>query len=328
MMTHFICPFFKTCGGCLYQDLSEEAYLEKKQAFIVRAFADHSISVTPDPIVRIPIHSRRRATFAFSGEHIGYNALKSHRIIDITECRLLKEDIVSFLPTLKQWVRILQDKGDISVLVTDSGLDIHIKTTKANHPNLPLLEQLTFMASDPAVVRLSYNQTPIVSKLPLPFPPDSFLQPSKEGEAELIRLLLEQTTDIHKAIDLFCGNGTFTRPLLANGVKITGYDCAENVRMLGSNGVMRDLFRVPLSAEEMKGVDCVILDPPRAGAKAQIEQLALANIPKIIMISCNPSTAARDSKILVNAGWQLTKVTPIDQFTWSNHIELFCVFKK
>lgn len=328
MMTHSLCPFFKICGGCLYQDLPEDAYLKKKQTFIVRAFADHGITVTPEAIRQIPIESRRRATFAFSNGHVGYNALKSHRIVDITECRLLKPDILHFLPTLRQWIQQLGGRGDVSVLATNSGLDIHIKTSQPVKPDLKRLEQLAVMASDPAVVRLSYNGTPIVSKLPLPFPPDSFLQPSQEGEEELVRLLLEQTQGIKKAVDLFCGGGTFTKPLLSQGIRAIGYDCAENVRTLGVSGRVRDLFRSPVPAEELNDADLIILDPPRAGAKAQTEQIALTTVPKIVMISCNPATAARDAAVLINAGWHLTRVVPVDQFTWSNHIEIFCVFEK
>ena len=124
-------------------------------------------------------------------------------------------------------------------------------------------------------------------------------------------------------------SGTFTKPLIQAGLTVMGYDNAsDSVKALGSNGTVRDLFRNPLLPSEFDGVDFVVIDPPRAGAKAQIEQLSQTNVPKIVMISCNPSTCARDVKVLSDNGWQLDKTTPVDQFTYSNHIELVCVLSK
>lgn len=328
MTTQTICPFFNMCGGCLYQDLPTDIYLQKKKDFVERAFADHGLKVTTEPVKTVPIQSRRRACFAFQGGKVGYNALKSHRIIEIDECRVLVPAIVSFLPTLRQWAQCLGGHGDIFVLATEWGLDIHIKTA-GGRPGLPLLEKLAIMASDAAVVRLSYNQEPIVAKVPLPLPADAFLQPSLAGEKILVDLVLQAAAGNRKAVDLFCGSGTFSRPLLAAGIRTTGYDCAaDSVAILGTNGIVRDLFRSPLLPDEMAGLDLIVLDPPRAGAKAQVEQIAQTQVPKVIMISCNPTTAARDAGILTTAGWRLTSVTPVDQFTWSNHIEIVCLFER
>ena len=328
-MTHQeLCPFFGKCGGCLYQDLTEADYHTKKKNFIKHSFQDYGIKVELSSIKTVPLQSRRRASFAYSNGRLGYNAVKSHQIIEITECRLLKPEIVNFLPTLKDWVKKLGGSGDIFVLTTDFGLDIHVKPIKAEKTSLQKLEMLISMAGDPKVVRLTYNNDPIVSKIPLPFMPEDFLQPSAEGEKILIDLMLNAAQESKKAVDLFCGGGTFTKPLLEQGIKVKGYDCSKSVERLGVNGIIRDLFRSPLLPEEMEDLDLIVLDPPRAGAKYQTEQIAKTKVPKIVMISCNPQTAARDIRILLDNGWKLTEITPVDQFTWSNHIELVCTLVK
>ena len=327
MMQKTICPFFGRCGGCLYQDLPEDAYLNKKISFIQRSFADYGLDVHPESVRGVPLGSRRRVSFSFARGKVGYNAHKSHEIIEITECRLLRPEIVSFLPELKKWVQKLGGSGDIFILLTDWGLDILIKTP-SQKLGLDQLELLAGFGGDSRVARLIYNDEPIVEKVKLPLKPNDFLQPSKEGEEILKNLLVSEVQTAHKAVDLFCGAGTFTKPLADLGVMVKGYDCSESVHLLGDKGFMRDLFRNPLLPEEMEGLDLIVLDPPRAGARAQVEQIAQTKVPKIVMVSCSPQTAARDSRILTDAGWRMTKLTPVDQFTWSNHIELVIVFEK
>jgi 23S rRNA (uracil1939-C5)-methyltransferase len=328
MTINVTCPFFKKCGGCLYQDLPFDTYLEKKKNFIERAFADRGLKIKTERIQTVPIHSRRRACFAFRNGKMGYNALKSHQIIEIDQCCLLVSEIETILPTLRQWTSRLKGNGDIFVLATEWGLDIHIKTN-GGRPDLKLLENLAEIASHNAVARLSYNNEPIASKVNLPLPAEAFLQPSQAGEKILVDLVLRGAIGHHKAVDLFCGSGTFTKPLLKQGIKTIGYDCAtDSVSLLGQNGIIRDLFRSPLLPEEMTGLDLIVLDPPRSGAKAQVEQIAKTQVPKVIMVSCNPITASRDAHILISAGWQLKSVVPIDQFTWSNHVEIVCFFER
>ena len=323
------CPFFKICGGCLYQDMPEEDYIQKKENFIRRAFQDYGLQISLEPILSVPLYSRRRACFAYEKGKLGYNALKSHKIVEITDCLLLKQTITSFLPTLRSWIKTLGGIGDVFILDTPYGLDIHIKPKKTEPLSLTKRETLAQMGNNEQIVRLIYNQEPIVSKAHLPIWPDAFLQPSQEGEDLLVRLMLSYIKDEKKAVDLFCGSGTFTNPLLKKGIKVTGYDCAtDSVNLLGQNGVVRDLFRSPLLPEELKGLDLVVLDPPRSGARLQTEQIAQTSIPKIIMISCNPQTAVRDIKILIDNGWHLKQVTPVDQFKWSNHIELVCLLER
>ena len=325
-----LCPYFGKCGGCLYRDMAFDAYLERKKNYILRCFNDYGLTPVLEEIKTVPVHSRRRATFAFNKGHLGFNAYKSHQIIDIDSCLMLTNNLVTLIPALRDLAKTLKDMGDIHVLDTPFGIDMHIKTTKPkNRPTLSLLEALAEFVRLHPIARLLYNNDPVAEKTPLPFPPDVFLQPSEAGENILKNLMCEHIQGAKTAIDLFCGTGTFTKPLIEAGLNIMGYDSAtDSVKALGSNGMVRDLFRNPLLSSEFDGIDLVVIDPPRAGAKAQIEQLAQTNVPKIIMISCNPSTCARDIKVLLNNGWQLEKTTPVDQFTYSNHIELVCILSK
>ncbi|MDD3668858.1 MAG: hypothetical protein PHX68_00975 [Alphaproteobacteria bacterium] len=324
-----ICPFFKNCGGCLYWDLPDEAYVAKKENFVRRAFADRGIDIPLSPLARIPVGTRRRACFAFHNGHLGFNAAKSHRVVDIDACPMLTPALSGLIAPLRAFVRQhIAGSGDIFVLDTPFGHDIHIKRGK-DMPDLPLLEALADFGRFNPVARLLFNGQPIFETTALPFPPDVFLQPSQAGEDALVRLVIGHAGNARTAVDLFCGTGTFTKPLIARGIRTMGYDAdARSVACLGAAGIVRDLFRNPLLPDELAGIDLAVIDPPRAGARAQTEQLAQSNIPAIVMISCNPATAARDGRMLVDAGWTLADATPVDQFTYSNHIELACLFKK
>ncbi|MBR5129983.1 MAG: class I SAM-dependent RNA methyltransferase [Alphaproteobacteria bacterium] len=324
-----LCPYFGKCGGCLYQDMPTNDYLAMKKRHVIRCFSDYNLSPNIQDIISIPIHSRRRASFAFHKDHLGFNEKKSHTIIDIKECRLLTENLCNILFPLRDFIKTLNETGDVFVLDTPYGIDMHIKTKNKNRPNLALLEKLAFFANQNNIARLLYNNDPIAEQTRLPFPPDVFLQPSLGGETTLVNLMISHIGEAKTALDLFCGTGTFTNPLINAGLIVKGYDSSvDSVKTLGTYGQVRDLFRNPLLPSELNNIDVIIIDPPRAGAKAQIEQLAQSDVRKIIMISCNPSSAARDIKVLIDNGWTLDPITLVDQFTYSGHIELFCVLSK
>jgi len=327
-MSQELCPFFGKCGGCLYQDLPWEQYVQKKQTFINRAFQDHGITVQVPKFSPLPLHIRWRATFAFQGNTLGYHGLKSHTIIPITECRLLKPDLIAVLTGMRAVIGLLKSTGSVSMATTPFGVDVHIQTQKKLSLTLPQIEELTAFARNKNLARLLINNDPLWQNAPLTQNPEEFRQPSAEGENLLKELVQQNLGNAKKILDLFCGGGTFTRPLIDKGLDVMGYDLADNVSQLGPHGQQRDLFRHPLTPAEFKDIDAVILDPPRAGALTQVQNLSHSFVPKIIMVSCSPKTAARDSKILIDAGWKLETLTPVDQFLWSNHIELVCVFNR
>lgn len=327
-MKQNLCPYFGRCGGCLYQDIPFNDYLEKKKNFILSAFQHMGIEAPILPIKTIPFGLRRRATFAFRKNIIGFNGHKSHQIIPLDKCPALTPALSHILIPLKELILQLHTSGDIYVLDTIYGIDMHIKTGK-NQPTLMEREILADFAHKNNIVRLLFNQEPILQKEPIPFLPDVFFQPSELGEKTLIEIVLENIENEKIIFDLFCGTGTFTKPLIQKGIKTIGYDSQEDsISCLGINGIKRDLFRNPLLAEELNQANAIIMDPPRAGAQAQTEQLAKSTVNKIIMVSCNPITAARDIQKLIHSGWNLEKIIPVDQFIYSNHIEIVCILKK
>ena len=323
------CPYFTKCGGCVWQDLSQADYVAKKELFIRRAFQDAGLDEIPlKPVILLPTGIRRRACFAFYQGHFGFNEAKSHKIIEIDSCPLLLPEINALISDLRTLVQKLGGAGDCFILKTEAGIDIHIKDGKGM-PDLKRLEVLGILAQNEQVVRVMYNDNPIFEKLPSPYQADTFLQPSLEGEKTLVDLVLKNVSEAKSVVDLFCGYGTFTRPLSKAGLSVMGYDSdSRSVSTLGEMGKVRDLFRNPLTPEELAEFDLVVLDPPRAGAKEQVLQLAETQIPRIVMVSCAPKTGARDIKILLDAGWNLTEITPVDQFTYSNHIEIVAILEK
>ena len=323
-----ICPYFNRCGGCVWQDLTESEYIQKKSDFVRFCFRDIGVNIELNPLILIPTGTRRRASFSFVHGHLGFNETKSHQVVEIEKCPLLLPQINTLLPILRPIIQKLNTSGDVFVSFTQVGLDIHIRD-KSGIPDLEKLELLTSLNQNSQIARVVYNNTPIFERGLYGGSADNFAQPSQEGEEILVRLVLTAAQGAKKAMDLFCGSGTFTHPLMAAGIAATGYDnVSEAVAWLGPNGVVRDLFRHPLLPEELEGVDLVVLDPPRAGAMAQCKQLAELESGKIIMVSCNPKTAARDIKILVDSGWSLSPITAVDQFTYSNHVEIVVVLEK
>ncbi len=323
-----MCSHFPQCGGCRYLNLSNDAYVDLKKKQIETAFSFMHLDMPIKQFIQLPIGVRRRAALAFYKGHLGFNERKSHRIIDLDNCAMLTPALNALIPALKKLVYQLRGSGDIFLLETSYGIDMHIKMGK-DPATLEQLEILAVFGNENPIVRLLFNGDPVLEKTKLPFPPDVFLQPSVIGEETLIQLVTEQLQDEKVGMDLFCGTGTFTKPLLARGIKMTGYDSeAQSVRALGPNGIVRDLFRNPLLPDEMKNVDFVVMDPPRAGARAQSEQLAQSTVGKIILISCNPATAARDIRLLVDAGYRTDFVIAVDQFAYTDHIEIITALKK
>ena len=170
-------------------------------------------------------------------------------------------------------------------------------------------------------------------------PPGAFLQAVPEAEQAMIDLVTAALGKAKQVGDLFCGLGTLTLPI-AQKARVTAFDAdrnaiaALNEAQRKNQGLKpftakpRDLFRDALSPMEMKDLDAVVLDPPRAGAKAQCERLAQSKVKRVVMVSCNPATLARDLRILIDGGYRLDAITPIDQFLYSPHLEAVAVLTR
>ena len=327
-----ICPFFKKCGGCLFQDVPKLEYLQQKKKVVEDALRKKGITFPVEDVISIPAHTRRRATFAYVKGKFGFNAYNSHQIVEITECRILKPELEQAIPTIRQFIKTFGQNADVAVLSTDFGLDITLISPKLKKLSLQQIEKTTDFCQKNPIARFVVNDDILYQKVQLPFPPNVFMQPSEEGQKTLIDLVLRGAPDTGKAADLFCGLGTFTKPLHDKGLKTTGYDLTspsiDALKKAGYTAETRDLFRNPLMADELNQFDFVVLDPARAGAQAQCIQLAKSTVPMVAMVSCHTGTLARDLKVLTDGGYTILSITPVDQFIWSNHIETVTLLKK
>lgn len=352
-----LCRHFRQCGGCAMQHLALGAYHAWKEAQVCAALAARGIHLTPDPMVTTGPKTRRRATFAATrtkkgGVTIGYYAAGTHNIIPLEECPLVVPEIVAALPMLATIAGAgisRAARAAISVTATDTGLDVAIAGGK--EMDGAMRAELGHLAQVADLARLSWNDE-IVAERKMPYvshsglnvilPPGSFLQPTREGEAALVRLVLEGVGEAASVADLFAGCGTFTAALAVKAsvlaVESEAAPLAALDRALREQGPLmrlkpvtlekRDLFRRPLLPIEMENFDAVVFDPPRAGADAQAAALAQSKVKNIVAVSCNPATFARDARILIDGGYRLTRVTPVDQFLWSPHIEVVGVFHR
>jgi len=344
-----VCRHFGDCGGCSLQHMASDSLANWKRERVRTALSQRGLGEVPvAPTLSVPPGTRRRAVLAYRvtarGAVVGFNARGDARIVDQWECPLLD-------PALSRLAGPFRDllasaglpgaSGDIWLTRLDSGVDALIDLPAA--PDLKMLERLTAFGRVQDLSRLSWRHggiaVPVAEYRPsrlrigdfdLSPPPGIFLQPSREGEAALAERVVAAVGGAAPVADLFCGVGTFALRLTGNG-RVYGADgdgrLIDTLRRTGQvETETRDLFRRPLAADELKPFAAVVFDPPRAGAKAQAETLAEAGPPVVAAVSCNPATFARDARILVDGGYALADVNPVDQFPWSAHVELTARF--
>jgi len=340
------------------QHLTPPVYTEWKRGLLVNALSRQGIEGEVGALVETPPRSRRRASLAArrggSGVFLGFNEAGSSRIVDLTDCVVLRPEITALLPPLRAVLAgILPQNGgaDLTVTLLDDGIDLVV--VAENKLDLAMRERLAEFAVAQDLARLSWRgaddfNDPVAHRrsgvirfdgIPVTIPPGGFLQASAEGEAALTGLVREGVGAAKKIADLFCGAGTFALPL-ASGAQVTAIDgeaaAIDALALAARRGgrgeriaaQRRDLFRQPLTAVELKGFDAVVFDPPRAGARDQAEALAASVVPLVVAVSCNPSSLARDARILVDGGYRLERATPVDQFLWSTHLEAVAVFRR
>jgi 23S rRNA (uracil1939-C5)-methyltransferase len=348
------CRHFGMCGGCALQHLDEGAIRAWKREQVRVAFAQRGMAADVEPTVAIA-GGRRRAVFAArrrgSGVVLGFHAARGHEIVGLSECPVLVPEIVAALPALLRLAEPLlprEAEARIIVLAADNGLDVAVEDTPAGVA-AEARARLARAAAEAGVLRVSVGGEPVYAAgVPvLRFgtalvepPPGAFVQAVAEAEAAIAaRVLGVLPKKAKRVADLFCGLGAFAFPL-ARRAEVLAVDgdgaamaalAAAARRTQGIKRIetrVRDLFREPLGRTELAGFDAVVLDPPRAGAAAQAARLAAAKVPIVVAVSCNPATLARDARLLVDGGYRLTSVTPIDQFRYSAHVEAVAVFRR
>lgn len=354
------CPLFGKCGGCALQHWDGALYAEWKRGLLLTQLSRHGLGeVAAADMVRVPTGSRRRAAFAFQrrkGQTIlGFNGRASHVVLDVETCLLLDPALLALLPPLRAMLaQIVADgeDGDVIITQTEAGADVLVEADA----RLDLFdrERLAAFADAHDLARLSWRRPgagfidPIARRKPafvrfggvaVEPAPGGFLQPTQAGEQAIARLVLEGVGKAESVADLYSGCGSFTFPLAASGrvvhavegeeAPIRALEAAANRETLRVSVEVRDLARRPLAPQELKKYQAVVFDPPRAGAAAQAEQLAVAGGPPcLVAVSCNPATLARDLRTLVDAGYVVESVTPIDQFPFSPHLETVAVLRR
>jgi 23S rRNA (uracil1939-C5)-methyltransferase len=349
-----VCPHFGSCGGCAAQHMPDALYVAWKRAIVVDAFRHRGIQAPVGELVRVPLASRRRITVYArryrKNLHLGFYRAATNYIVDIAECPIAEPQLAAALPVLREMLEpMLSGKAEaaMTLLATPAGVDadiafVYLDTARQHYPRMAAL------ATRHGFARLTVDDDPIVQARPpaatfggveVRVPPGAFVQAVEASEREMVRLVLAATGRAKRVADLFCGLGTFTFPL-ARKARVLAVDegqaaiaalAAAAKRVQGLKPIetrARDLFRMPLSARELDGFDAVVLDPARAGAQAQAGQLARSKVPVVVAVSCNPATLARDGRALLDGGYRLREVTPIDQFLYSAHVEAVAVFER
>jgi 23S rRNA (uracil1939-C5)-methyltransferase len=340
------CRHFPECGGCQLQHADDEAYRGYLVSRVEGALAQHDLSAEIREPHLSPPRTRRRATLRAlkvgQGAVIGFNAAKSHQIVDMRECHILRPELFALVDPLRRLLaRMVQPKrtAEVQLTLLDQGPEVLLKGVPVE--GLQAIEGLTSFAMDHKLARLSVDQglgpetqyepqpaTVTLSGVPVVFPPGGFLQATEDGEAALIEAVAGTVEG--RIADLFSGLGTFALATKAVYAAEASRDAAAALQRAAPNMRVehRDLYRRPLDADELKAFDSVILDPPRAGAAEQARALAESGVGRIAYVSCNPATFGRDAKMLADGGYRLEWVRPVGQFRWSTHIELAACFSR
>lgn len=337
------CPYFGSCGGCTLQHLGPASYDALKRGIVEDALRAHRVGAELAPTIAAHGDGRRRATLHARGAAVGYMAARSHELVDIMACPILVPALRERAAQLTRPIAATIGDCDVAYTATDTGLDVAIRSEKRLKP-----EKLTILAQRAGVARMSLNgelvlqtQPPAVrmGKASVEIPIGSFLQATAMAEDVLAALVVEGVGKAKSVADLFCGMGPFTFRL-AEKARVYAADSDRHAIAALAKGLRftqglkpvtakaRDLFREPMVPFELKDYDAVVFDPPRAGAEAQARELAKAKVPTVVAVSCEPRTFARDAAILIAGGYRLEKLTPVDQFAWSNHMEVVGVFRR
>ncbi len=353
-----ICPYFTTCGGCAVQAWAHEPYAAWKRGLVVEALSRAGLSAEVAPLVDAHGAGRRRATFhagtaADGRTRTGFNEARSHAIVAIEACPILDPGLAGALPAARALVAALNDTGgglrkplDILATATLEGLDIDLR----GHGPLEDGERARVVAVAAAhdLARLSNHGTIVLERRKpavcfgtarLEPPPGAFLQATAAGEAELAARVLEATAGAKHVADLFCGIGTFALRLAARS-EVAAIDnepaglAAIDRAARGTPGLRavsvaaRDLHGRPLTIDELKPFDAVVLDPPRAGAETQMRAIAASAVTRVVSVSCDAASFSRDAAILAAAGFMAEWIVPVDQFRYAAHVEIVAAFRR
>jgi 23S rRNA (uracil1939-C5)-methyltransferase len=336
------CPHYGICGGCQLQHLDSASYAAFKTGLVETPLQHAGVDAKAERFITAHGAGRRRATLHARKDAAGYMRLRSHDLLDLDACPIL-------VPGLKRAPDIARALGaavgecDISFTATNAGIDARI--SKA--PKSVRAEKLVPLANDLGLARLALEremillrQQPTVTmgRSEVDLPIGSFLQATAEAENVLADYVLAAVDKAKSVADLFCGIGPFALRLAERapvyaadsdraGIAALDKAVRHTKGLKAVTGKARDLFRDPLTRFELI-FDTVVLDPPRAGAEAQVKEIALSKVRNVVMVACDPRTFARDAAHLVQAGFILADLVAVDQFAYSTHVELAATFRR
>lgn len=347
------CRHFGRCGGCALQMLPLAATRRLKRDFVLAVLAQQRLSPDVAETIGVSQSSRRRAVLtavrAGNSVVLGYHERLSNRVVDIEECPILEPQLAARLNGLRALVGPLVRQGKparLTALLTETGLDLDLQGVGPPSPRaIPALAELARLHG---VARLSVGGEPVLSLaepfllvagVPLAPPPGAFVQASAEAERAMAELVLGHLATARHIADLFSGFGAFAlalarrAPIRAVDTSQAALDALHAASRQGKGlkrivTERRDLFAFPLAPAELKDFDSVVFDPPRAGARAQATALALSGVARIAAVSCNPASFSRDARILVDGGYKLERVVPVDQFVYSAKTEVVGLFSR
>jgi 23S rRNA (uracil1939-C5)-methyltransferase len=348
------CPHFGVCGGCAIQHWDAEPYRAWKRNLVVETLRLAKLDCEVAPLIDAHGAGRRRITLhARLGGHevlkVGFAAAGSHDIIPVDRCPILDPGLDGALEAAWALAEPLKPAGkplDIQITATEGGLDVDVRGS--GPLQAPLVAALSRVAEKHRLARLTRHgelvllrNAPVMTIGParVTLPPGSFLQATTAGEETLATLVAAHCGRAKNIADLFCGVGPFALRL-AQHARVSAFDSEANAVAALQKAASttpglkplkawaRDLFRRPLVPQELRDYDAVVFDPPRQGALAQARQLATSAVPVVIAVSCNAATFARDARLLVDGGYKCDKVTPLDQFRHTPHVELVARFSR
>jgi 23S rRNA (uracil1939-C5)-methyltransferase len=349
-----ICPHFGICGGCAMQHLREDAYRSWKRDLVVTALSQAGIEAVVAPVMDAHGDGRRRVVFhARRGGHgvlqVGFSAARAHRIVPIDRCPILAKSLDGALKAAWAIAEVMDCTGkplDIQVTATDQGLDVDVRGSGTL--SAPTISALANVAQRHDLARLTRHGELIaqarqpslrMGAATVPLPPGAFLQATARAEAVLSQLVLDACGRANHIADLFAGVGTFALRL-AGQAHVFACDADEpsiaaltraarsSAGLKPLHAERRDLFKAPLSAAELNRFDAVVFDPPRQGAQTQSREIAVSRVPIVVAVSCSPGTFARDICQLIDGGYRLVSVLPVDQFRYSAHLEIVAQLQK
>ena len=345
------CRHFGRCGGCQLQHLDEGALAAFVRDRVVRAALAQGIEAEKvDQTHLSPPCARRRATLHATGQGgrpvIGFRESRSHRIVDLAECHVIRPELFALVAPLRRLLATQRGRWavDVELALTDQGVDCGLKNFAME--GLEATEAALEFAKENSLSRLTvdlgygaeaiWEPEPVTITLgtvPVPMPPGAFLQATQDGEDALVAAAREWLEPSAGVADLFAGLGTFAFSL---GKPVAAVEAAHDAhlacRLAASRSTApveahhRDLFRNPLQPDELARFDGILLDPPRAGAREQVARIAESVVERVVYISCNPASWAKDARTLTDAGFRLAELRPVGQFRWSTHVELASLF--